>query len=116
MVFTLRVTAKLLSDFNIHKFGWLQGSQHNRHSTSARPFTDITVQQIPKSTADLSFSVFFFIIRRKRIYNIMHFTKSAKVDKTTNHYSYSQNKRDFKPTMENQSPVKLRSKILLTLH
>lgn len=45
----------------------------------------------------------------------MHFTKSAKVDKTTNHYSYSQNKRDFKPTMENQSPVKLKSKILLTL-
>lgn len=45
----------------------------------------------------------------------MHFTKSAKVDETRNHYSYRQNKRYFKPTMKNQSPAKLRSKILLTL-
>lgn len=53
MVFTLRVTAKLQIDFNIHKFGWLQGSQHNSHSTSARLFTDITVHGILKSTANL---------------------------------------------------------------
>lgn len=45
----------------------------------------------------------------------MHFAKYAKVDKNKNHYSYSQKKRYFKPSMENQSPVKLGSKILHTL-
>lgn len=38
MVFTSRVTAKLLSNINIHSFGQLQGSQYNRNSACARQF------------------------------------------------------------------------------
>lgn len=79
MVFTSRVTAKLLSDFDVHTFGFRVVSITETVLVIHSLYADVRVQVIPKSTADLLFSViniFFFLRRGKWIYDIIHFTKA----------------------------------------